>query len=151
MLATEILTEDHDQAITLIDEIKDRHNNERGNRDMFRELDLALRTRMRVEEEIFYPALEADPEFNGLMAESVQEHDKCRRMLDQMENLQITNSEFHKLLLDLRFAVKNHADKEEADVFPRAIAVLGPDRLDELGTEIDAARGTAGMIRSANI
>ena len=152
MLATELLTNDHNEALALIDELKDRHNNERGNRDIFRDLDMALRMHMRVEEEIFYPALEQDAEFKGLMAESVPEHDEARGLLDQMEALNNPASdEFQTLLPKLRFAVRQHAEKEEANIFPRALATLGPDRIDELGNRIDQMKGDAGMTRTANM
>lgn len=152
MLATELLTNDHNEALSLIDGLKDRHNNERGNRDIFRDLDMALRLHMRVEEEIFYPELEKDAEFKGLMAESVPEHNEARQVLDDMEALNNPASdEFQKLLTELRFAVSQHAEKEEADIFPRALASLGPDRIDELGNRIDQMKGEAGMTRTANM
>jgi len=152
MLATELLTNDHNEALSLIDELKDRHNNERGNRDIFRDLDMALRMHMRVEEEIFYPELEKDVEFKGLMAESVPEHNEARQILDDMEALNNPASdEFQKLLAELRFALSQHAEKEEADIFPRALASLGPDRIDELGNRIDQMKGEAGMTRTANL
>jgi len=153
MLATEILTTDHNTVIALIDELKDRHNNERGNRDLFRELDLAIRLHLRLEEEIFYPALEADPEFKGLMEESVPEHNETRRVLDDMEAINNpAHDDFQKLLTRLRFSLRQHAEKEESDIFPRALGVLGADRLAELGTQIDAVKAdAAGMSRSANM
>lgn len=152
MLATEILINDHNEALTLIDELKDRHNNERGNRDIFRDLDMALRMHMRIEEEIFYPALEQEAEFKGLMAESVPEHNEARDLLDQMEALNNPASdEFQSLLAKLRFAVTQHAEKEEADIFPRALATLGADRIDELGNRVDQMKGEAGMTRTANM
>lgn len=152
MLATELLTNDHNEALTLIDELKDRHNNERGNRDIFRDLDMALRMHMRIEEEIFYPALEQDAEFKGLMAESVPEHNEARSFLDDMEALNNPASdEFQSLLTKLRTAVNQHAEKEEADIFPRALATLGPDRIAELGNRIDQMKGESGMTRTANM
>ena len=152
MLATEILTNDHNLALSMIDELKDRHNNERGNRDIFRDLDMALRLHMRIEEEIFYPALEQDAEFKGLIAESVPEHNEARQFLDDMEALNNPASdEFQNLLTKLRFAVRQHAEKEEADIFPRALASLGADRIAELGNRIDQMKGEAGMTRTANM
>ena len=152
MLATEILTNDHNEALTLIGELEDRHNNERGNRDIFRDLDMALRVHMRIEEKIFYPALERDPEFKGIMAESVPEHDEARSFLDGMEALNNPASdEFQALLTKLRTAVNQHAEKEEADIFPRALATLGPDRVAELGNRIDQIKGESGMTRTANM
>jgi len=152
MLATEILTEDHNNVLSLIDELKDRRNNESGNRNIFSEIDLALRTHMRVEEEIFYPALEENADFSGLMAESVPEHNDVRDFLDRLEAINNpANAEFQRMLDELRDNVRQHAEKEEADIFPRSLAVVGPDRIEELGNQIDQMKAEAGMVRTANM
>lgn len=59
MLATEILTQDHRIAIGLIEQLEGVETEGPEHQETFNELDEALRLHIRVENEIYYPALEA--------------------------------------------------------------------------------------------
>jgi iron-sulfur cluster repair protein YtfE (RIC family) len=151
MLATKILIEDHRQAISLVEQLEGVRSDERGNRETFRELKAALELHMLEEEDIYYPALAQFEEFEDLIDDNVPEHEMVRANLAQMNELSPASDEFQQLLTETRAALEMHMENEENDVFPRSIELLGEDRINELGNQIDQMKGDDGMSRSAGV
>ena len=151
MLATEILTEDHEQAMSLVESLEGARSDERGHRETFRELKQALELHIREEEEIYYPALVEHGEFSDLMEENVPEHEMVRANLVQMSELSPASDTFQSLLTETRIALLAHMKHEEDEIFPRSIELLGEERIRELGNEIDQLKGDAGISRSATL
>jgi len=149
MLATEILTQDHRMAISLIEELEGVENDEPGHETTFTQLDEALRQHMRAEEEIYYPALAQHDEFSDIIDENVPEHEMVKENFAQMRELSVTNATFQSILAETKAALQEHMDNEEANVFPESIEVLGSLRLEELGDQIEQLKGDAGISRSA--
>ena len=151
MLATEILTQDHRLALSLVEQLEGVRSDERGNRETFRELQAAPELHIREEEEIYYPALAEHEEFSDLMDENVPEHEMVRANLTQMSELSPGDATFQELLTETRVALEAHMENEETDIFPRSIELLGEDRINELGNQIDQMKGDEGLSRSAGI
>jgi len=149
MLATEILTMDHREALALISEIQNVRSNSPSHDEKFERLKSALFLHMREEEEIFYPALAQHEEFSDIMEENVPEHEMVKEMLAQMSELQPNDAVFQETLLEMKTALEVHMTSEEEDLFPDAIDTLGPEAIDALGTRIDQLKGESGMSRSA--
>lgn len=149
MLATEILTQDHREATMLVEQLEGVRNDEPGHRTTFAQLDAALHLHMREEEEIFYPALAQHEEFADLMDENVTEHEMVKQNLAQMRELSVTDETFQSLLLETKAALQMHMTEEENDIFPRSIELLGEDRVNELGNQIDQLKGDSGMSTTA--
>jgi iron-sulfur cluster repair protein YtfE (RIC family) len=151
MLATEILIQDHRQAISLVEQLEGVRSDERGNRETFRDLKAALELHMREEEEIFYPALAEHDEFSDLIEENVPEHQMVRANLAQMSELSPGDATFQTLLTETKIALETHMENEESEIFPRSIELFGEERINELGNQIDQMKGDAGLSRSARI
>lgn len=151
MLATEILKQDHDQALSLIAALEGVRSDERGNRETFRTLKESLELHIREEEEIYYPALAAHEEFSDLIEENVPEHEMVRANLAQLSELSPGSDAFQALLTETRVALEAHMEREESEIFPRSIELLGNERINSLGNEIDQLKGDAGMTRSATL
>ena len=151
MLATEILTQDHREALRLVEQLEGVRNNEQGNLQAFQMLEAALMLHMREEEEIYYPALARHEEFADLMDENVAEHEMVKQNLTQMRELAVSDEEFQALLTETKAALEAHMEVEEDDIFPRSIELLGSDRINELGNEIDQMKGDSGMSQTARM
>jgi iron-sulfur cluster repair protein YtfE (RIC family) len=151
MLATEILTQDHRQAMSLVEQLEGVRSDERGNRENFMALREALELHIREEEEIYYPALAAHEEFSDLMEENVPEHEMVRANLVQMSELSPADASFQTLLTETKVALEAHMENEENNIFPRSIELLGEDRINELGNQIDQMKGAAGLTQSARM
>ena len=151
MLATEILTQDHRQAISLVEALEGVREDETGNRDTFRDLKAALELHIREEEEIYYPALSMHEEFSDLMDENVPEHEMVRGNLAQMSELSPTDATFQTLLTETKLALEAHMEKEENEIFPRSIELLGKERINDLGNQIEQMKGDMGLTQSARM
>jgi iron-sulfur cluster repair protein YtfE (RIC family) len=151
MLATEILTEDHRLAVGLVEQLEGIRSDEPGNRDAFQQLKAALELHIRQEEEIYYPALAEHEEFADLMDENVAEHEMVRANLAQMSELSPASDDFQSVLAETRAALEAHMEKEEDEIFPRSIELLGEERINELGNRIDQMKGDDGLSRTATV
>ena len=149
MLATEILTQDHRDAMELIESLEGVRNDSNGNKERFTKLRDALMLHMQAEEEIYYPALAADEEFAHLMDDNVPEHEGVQENLAQMSELDPGDDAFQQVLEEMKRAIELHVAKEEGDIFLRSIEVLGEDEINDLGNQIDQLKGYSGQGRSA--
>ena len=151
MLATEILTQDHRQAMSLVETLEGATDGTGSYAATFNQLAEALSLHMREEEEIYYPALAAHDEFGDLMDDSVAEHEMVKQMLAQMNELAPSSEEFQDLLAQMKTALEKHITQEEEDLFPESIDVLGVDRIEELGDEIENMKDDGGIGRAMNM
>jgi iron-sulfur cluster repair protein YtfE (RIC family) len=151
MLATEILTRDHREALALIEEIQNVRSAAASHDRTFEQLRAALELHMREEEEIFYPALAEHEDFSDLLEENVPEHEMVREMLAQLSELDPNDALFQETLLGMKAALETHMTLEEEDLFPDAIDTFGAERINELGNRIDQLKGDAGLSRVASM
>lgn len=151
MLASEILTKDHREALSLIAKLENASDdgNSASDKETFDKLKAALELHVREEEEIYYPALARHEEFSDLMEENVPEHRMVQANLAQMSALEPSSKEFQEVLAETKTALEAHMENEETDVFPKAEEVLGRDKIEALGNEIEKLKSEAGMSRSA--
>jgi iron-sulfur cluster repair protein YtfE (RIC family) len=150
MLATEILTQEHREALDLISRLEGAGAGATGSYDgILKKLEAALLLHMREEEEIYYPAVAKNEEFSDLLSYSIPEHETVREYLTQLDGLAPSDETFQDVLGDLRSAIEDHAENEEDEVFPKSIEVLGEDRIEELGDEIQQLKDTAGKRKTA--
>jgi len=145
MLATEILKKDHREAMSLVEDLEGASDGTGSYADTFNQLESALHLHMREEEEIYYPALAQHDEFSDMMDDSVAEHEMVKQMLAQMGELAPSSPEFQDLLAEMKTALEAHIKKEEDDIFPESIEVLGADSIEVLGEEIEDMKGDGGM------
>jgi len=151
MLATEILTQDHRQAMRLVETLEGATDGTGSYAESFNQLAAALALHMREEEEIYYPALAQHEEFEEIMDDNVAEHEMVKQMLVQMNELAPSSDEFQDLLGQLKTALEAHMTDEEGDIFPESIEVLGADRIEQLGDEIESLKAEGGIGRAMNM
>ena len=118
---------------------------------IFNQLAAALHLHMREEEEIYYPALAEHEQFSDLMDGNIAEHEMVKQMLVQMNELAPSSEEFQDLLSQMKTALEAHMTDEEGDVFPESIEVLGADRIEALGEEIENMKDDGGIGRAMNM
>ncbi len=86
-----------------------------------------------LEEEIFYPAVEAATGMNTLVRDSLEDHRQVKRMVSDLRLIDPSEIEFHQLLVSLRDSVVSHVAEEENVMFPAAEKALG-SKLDDIGS-----------------
>ena len=151
MLATDILIQDHRQAMSLVETLEGATDGTGSYAAAFNELAAALALHMREEEEIYYPALARHEEFSDIMDDSVAEHEMVKQMLVQMNELAPSSSEFQDILAQMKTALEKHVTQEEDDIFPESIEVLGRDQIEALGEEIEDLKAENDLTRATSM
>lgn len=117
--ATQILKEDH-QAMKKLFRQYETEDEESAQRSLFDDLKTLLSVHTKIEEEIFYPAVErAEDERAGeLVREAREEHGIATTLLDQLMRLDPGDDAFESKIGVLEEAVLRHAEEEESKIFP---------------------------------
>ncbi len=106
---------------------------------LVRHVCLALEVHAQLEEEIFYPAMEAVGADSTVTEKSIPEHAEMRRLIGILRELEPTDatydSTFHALMRD----VMHHVADEETSLLPAAEQLLA-DRLQVLGAQMTKRR-----------
>lgn len=100
---------------------------------------LALEIHTQLEEEIFYPALQAVMTGNEVLTKSVPEHDQVRDLIGQLRSMTPDDASYTSTFMQLMRSVIHHVADEETVLLPEAERLLA-DRLSELGAEMTKRR-----------
>lgn len=140
MDALELLKQDH-QAVKDLFEEAEAAEEQKDKEQIFDEIKTELETHARIEETIFYPAMEKHRELKDMVRESIEEHKKTKTLLQAIDNLKTDSKEFEPKLRALMETVEHHAEEEEeAKLFPKVRQVLDEKALEQLGQELEAAK-----------
>jgi hemerythrin superfamily protein len=82
-----------------------------------------LAAHMRIEEELFYPALAR----HGVVMHGVEHHRLLRLYLQRAMEEDPRSQAADDRIAELRELLVSHIDEEERDLFPRAVTLLGAD------------------------
>jgi iron-sulfur cluster repair protein YtfE (RIC family) len=143
MNAVELLKNNHEMVLTLINElahdIKQIEQTEQDTVDcermnLFGELRDTLTQYTRLEEQILFPELAGSSETRLLVDESYREHQRIREILAKMEKLRKDQhcDRWDDELKELQQNLQRHVAREEDKLFPKAMQLLGPARLETL-------------------
>ncbi len=149
MNALELLKEDHQMAIRLIEELEaadNRVGTDPTQTETFNQLQQALKLHTRMEEEIFYPALETFDDTQDLAEEAYKEHDKVDRLLIRLSSQAPNEEEFQETLAELRSNLEHHIEEEENEMFPQAEELLGQRHLEEMGRQMQKMKDNTQVI-----
>jgi hemerythrin-like domain-containing protein len=147
MNITELLKEDHREAESLIAELEGGNSSN----ETFGKLKNALTLHTQIEEEIFYPALENFDETEDLIDEAYQEHSDVDQLLEDMSATEVGSEDFQELLTQLKESINHHVEEEENQLFPLSERLLGAERLDEMGSEIENMKSSSTMTQTTGM
>ena len=96
---------------------------------------------------MFYPACaeETDEEGKQLVAESLEEHQGVKELIDELREIDTNNAEFDSKFHALMADVQHHVEEEESEMFPKAEEALEAhledlmDEMQELKQQLTAA------------
>lgn len=151
MNAIELLKEEHQEVMRMIDELEtsdEEMASDPLDTEIFNRLNESLKMHTRMEEEIFYPAMEQFNETRQMVQDSYKDHDQIDQFLAQLSALPPAEEQFQETLSDLRDAVENHVEQEEGEMFPKAEELLDLNRLNEMGRQMQEMK-TSGKAAAA--
>jgi hemerythrin superfamily protein len=109
---------------------------------------LGLEIHAQLEEEIFYPEMQAIE--GGLMENKVPEHDEMRRLIARLRAMEPTDAAYDDTFMQLMRTVIHHVAEEETVILPAAERLLG-DRLNQLGAKMTKRRLQLAAPRTGEI
>ena len=140
MDALELLHEDHAKVKELFEEAEGTENQKEKKR-IFEEINSELETHARIEETVFYPAMQKHQELKDMVRESLEEHKQIKALLKQIHNLKSDSEKFDPKLQVLIEDVEHHAEEEEEwKMFPKIRKICSQEELDKLGTQLETAK-----------
>lgn len=142
MNAFTLLKADHKKVAGILAKIDE--TTERGvktREELFTQLKNELDTHTRIEETIFYPALEDADETRDITLEAYEEHNVVKTLLAELESLDKDKEEWTAKFTVLKENIEHHVEEEEGEMFPRARKVLGEEGTETLGTRMEKAKG----------
>jgi hemerythrin superfamily protein len=141
MNALELLKQDHEEVKDLFEQVEGTDDS-KEQRNIFKQIKKALESHARIEEGIFYPAMEKHAHLKDLVLESYEEHKQIRILLKEMDDLVTGSEDFEPKLRVLQEIVEHHADEEEeGNMFPQVRELVDDAALEELGRKLEAAKG----------
>jgi hemerythrin superfamily protein len=141
MNALQVLEQDHQKVKGLFQQAKNATDQGKL-KELFDKIDTELEIHTHIEETVFYPAIEEHEEFKDMVAEALEEHQEAKTMLDELEELGSDSHDFGSKLQGLMEAVEHHVQEEEGQMFPKIREVFDEDELEQLGRELESAKGT---------
>lgn len=140
MDALELLKRDHQKVKELFKKAEATEN-AKQQKPIFDQIKTELETHARIEEAVFYPAIEKHEELKDMVLESREEHKQIKTLLREMDNLNSSNEKFEAKLEVLMENVEHHAEEEEeGKMFPKVRKLMSHEDLEQLGEELEAAK-----------
>src|SRR4029079_2610328 len=114
--ATALLREDHENVkkmFSAYEEIEEGNTEQRA--ELFAAIKKELTVHAQIEEEIFYPAIEAggDEESEALIKEAHEEHRLVKQLLEELAEMGPESDTFDAKLKVLKENVLHHAEEEQ--------------------------------------
>ena len=95
-----------------------------------------LTVHAQIEEEIFYPALQAAlPDAGDVLEEAKAEHQQAKQLIAQIQGMAAADDAMDALVAELARAIEHHVKEERDELFPKARSAPSLD-LDALGAQL---------------
>jgi hemerythrin superfamily protein len=141
MDALELLKQDHAKVKELLEKAESAEQGKERTA-IFEKIKTELETHARIEENVFYPAVQKNEELKDMVLESIEEHKQVKTLLREMDNLSKDSEKFQPKLKVLKENVEHHAEEEEeGKMFPKVRKLFSATELQQLGAELEAAKG----------
>jgi hemerythrin-like domain-containing protein len=142
MNAIELLKNDHTKISGILEKLDQTTERALKTREeQFARLKEELEAHSHIEETVFYPALSDDSRTHTMTLEALEEHRVVKTLLDELATLAVDTEEWTAKFKVLKTSVDQHIKEEEGEMFKQARQVLNKARLDELGEELEEAKG----------
>lgn len=144
----ELLKADHRKVEQLFTQLESASGKRKL--QVFGQIKSELELHTRIEEKVFYPALEEPEETHDLALEAYEEHAVVKDLLKQLGRAKSANDEWEAQAKVLQENVEHHVEEEENELFPKAESALGEEELEELGQRMEAEKARKPGARSSS-
>lgn len=140
MDALELLKEDHHKVKQLFERFE-KASDPKQQKQISKEIKSELEVHARIEETIFYPAMEEHEELKDMVLESMEEHKQVKTLLREIGRLSTSSEKFKPKMKVLKDNVEHHAEEEEeGKMFPKVRKIIDRGELEQLGEDLETAK-----------
>ena len=149
----QLLKKQHREVESLFKKVE-KAENASERRELLRRIAQDLGLHMKIEEEMFYPAVRQldTKKAEEMVLESYEEHGVVKLVLEQLPKVDPEDERFHAKMTVLQELIEHHVEEEEKEMFKLARR-LDDEDLEELGdrmaAEVQTATGGGGGRRAA--
>ena len=144
MKITVLLRNDHDALKTLFHKFGKLSHMRAGNgkKDLFNEIRREILLHTQMEQEIFYPAVQAlhSAEADEMVWRAEKQHGAVENLLEDLSDMSGSEKDFETKMTQLIDEVLGHIEMEEEMMFEEVRRSLPEYRLEELGLELEDRR-----------
>ena len=135
--ATDLIRADHQTVDSLYGRYHTLAGRLQAKRALVEQLCRELEVHAKLEEDLFYPAVQAKLGQDGtdLVAEALKEHRETKRLIGQLREQELDEDTCDRTVHQLMAGVQRHVTEEEGELLPRAEPHLGGE-LDRLGRQM---------------
>jgi hemerythrin superfamily protein len=145
--AVELIKSDHRKVEQLFREFEEAGDRAyKTKQELVGQILEELEVHATIEEEIYYPAVEARARKDGkeLIAEAVEEHHVVKILLGELGSMSSEDEAFDAKVTVLMENVRHHVEEEESELLPQSEKILGTDELTRLGEQMAARKQQLG-------
>jgi hemerythrin-like domain-containing protein len=137
MDAFELLEADHRKVEKIFAELEPTTERALKTREeLFRKLKTELDIHTHIEETILYPVLRKESETRDITFEGFEEHNVAKKLLEEMEMMEVTSEVWTAKLKVLMESIEHHVKEEEQEMFKDAREVLSKEQIEEIGNRL---------------
>ena len=141
MNAFTLLKTDHEKVAGILASIEETTERAvKGRDELFGRLKEELDLHAKIEEEIFYPALEEAEETREVTLEAYEEHQLVKQLLTELEAEPKDTEEWTAKFTVLKENIEHHVEEEEGEMFKKARTVLNEEEIETLGNRLQEAK-----------
>ena len=135
--ATDMIRADHKKVEGLYQRYTGLNGQESAKRALVEQICQELEVHAKLEEGIFYPAVQAKLKDDGtdLVSEALKEHREMKRLIGQLQTQALDDAECDRTVHQLMSGVQHHVKEEESEMLPQAEQEFG-NELDHLGLQM---------------
>ncbi len=136
-----LLKTDHEKVAGILASIEETTERAaKGREELFTRLKEELDLHAKIEEEIFYPALEDSEETREVTLEAYEEHRLVKQLLAELESEPKDTEEWTAKFTVLKENIEHHVEEEEGEMFKNARQVLSEEEIETLGNQLQEAK-----------
>jgi hemerythrin-like domain-containing protein len=141
MNAFNLLKTDHEKVAGILASIEETTERAiKGRDELFARLKEELDLHAKIEEEIFYPALEESEETREVTLEAYEEHRLVKQLLAELEAEPKDTEEWTAKFTVLKENIEHHVEEEEGEMFKKARKILSEEEIETLGNRLQEAK-----------
>lgn len=141
MNAIELMKKDHRTVEKLFKDIEATSDQALMTREeLFANLKMELDAHAYMEEQAFYPIIEAKELTRDLTLEAYEEHNVVKALLQELAGMPKDNEFWMAKFTVLKENVTHHVKEEEEELFPKVEKSMSEEELQELGIKMETTK-----------